>query len=122
MEKTYHQIDGKIYYLDLNAIFNLIVETPSNEKQINTTISQTYGDDDVIGKEIVEDKSNLNETMNQVRYDLIKNLMGVLFQSNMDSDGAIIGLRHLNEMSFAQGLCFNTLIEHKILVEVECDD
>ncbi len=123
MEKTYYQIDGKIYYLNLNAIFEFVTETPSEEKPVNTTITQYYGGKDGDnGKEVVESKSNLNETMNNVRYDLIKNIISSLLQSHYDSDGIPVGINHLGEFTFAQGLCFNTLIEHKILLEVEGDE
>ena len=120
----YYPIDGKIYYLNLNAIFSLVSETPKREKIVNTTITQYYtaSDSDVEpnnGKEIVEAKSNLNDTMNNIRYDLVKNIINCLLTSQYDSDGIPAGIKHLNEMSFAQGLCFNTLIEHKILIEIE---
>ena len=42
---TYYQIDGKIYYFNLDAVFELVSKIPNNEKIINTTITQYYGGD-----------------------------------------------------------------------------
>ena len=42
---TYYQIDGKIYYFNLDVVFELVSKIPNNEKIINTTITQYYGGD-----------------------------------------------------------------------------
>ena len=76
---TYYQIDGKIYYFNLDAVFELVSKIPNNEKIINTTITQYYGGDSEKnannGKEIVESKGSVNEAMSNVRYDFIKYLV-----------------------------------------------
>lgn len=124
---TYYQIDDKIYYLNLDAVFGMVTNTPNNEKPVNTTITQVYGhdeDDNEIGggKEIVETKSNLNDTMNNVRYDLVKNLIFTLLSISYDDDGTPRRVFHLSDLSFAQGLSFNTLIEYNFLQEIETDN
>lgn len=122
---TYYQIDGKIYYLNMDRIFQLIGEIPQKEKVVNTTITQYYGRDEDPnannGKEIVEAKSNTNETMSNVRYDFLKFIIYYLLSNKFENEGIPISIKHLNEMSFGQGLCLNTLIEYKILLEVETD-
>lgn len=126
---TYYQIDGKLYYLNLSNLFKLVTEISSREKPINTTITQYYGgeDDDENelqndDKQIVETKSNVNEVMNNVRYDIVKFMITCLFESKVNSDGIPMGIQHLDELSFAQGVCLNTLIKHKILLEIETDE
>lgn len=123
---TYYQIDDKIYYFNLDAIFNITSVTPNNEKVINTTITQYYGGEEEKninnGKEIVETKSNMNEVMNNVRYDIIKYLISCLLTNRYELDGSVTNIIHLDELTFSQGLCFNTLIKHKILVEIETND
>lgn len=122
---TYYQIDNKIYYFNLDAIFDLTSETPNTEKVVNTTITQYYGGDSEKnannGKEIVESKSSINEVMNNIRYDFIKNIVSCLLANKYDTDGSVSSIMHLNELSFAQGLCLNTLIEYKILLELEVE-
>jgi hypothetical protein len=123
---TYYQIDGKLYYINLDNLFKYVAEISSKEKPINTTITQFYGgeDEDMGGddKQIVETKANVNDTMNTVRYDVIKYIISCLFENNVNSDGITVGINHLNELTFAQGVCLNTLLKHKILLEVETDE
>lgn len=122
---TYYQIDGKVYYLNIDNLFSIVSDTPQKERPISTTITQVYGDNDEIegnAKEIVESKSNFNETMNNVRYDMLKNLITCLLTTTIDTEGAILRVTHLKDMTFAQGLCFNTLIEYNILSEVDTNE
>lgn len=122
----YYQIDGKLYYINLDNLFKYVAEISSKEKPINTTITQFYGgEDEDMGsddKQIVETKANVNDTMNTVRYDVIKYIISCLFENNVNSDGIPVGINHLNELTFAQGVCLNTLLKHKILLEVETDE
>lgn len=123
---VYYQIDDKIYFLNLDAVFALVSETPNTEKMINTTITQYYGGEEEgkvnNGKEIVESKSNLNDTMNNVRYDFIKYLISCVLSHGVNSDGSPFGIKSLKDLTFGQGLCFNTLIEYKILCEVKTNE
>lgn len=119
---AYYQIDNKIYYLNLDNLFKMVTETPSNEKPVNTTITQYYDGEGDKGKEIVESKNNLNDVMNNVRYDMVKYLISQLFGNNYTMDGEPYNIVHLIDLSFAQGLCFNTLIEYKILSEIETNE
>lgn len=123
---TYYQIDDKVYYINLDNLFKYIAEISTKEKPINTTITQYYGNDEddvqTDEKQIVETKSNVNEVMSNVRYDMVKFIFTCLFESKVNSEGIPMGIDHLNELSFAQGVCLNTLIKHKILLEVETDE
>lgn len=123
---TYYQIDDKVYYINLDNLFKYVAEISTKEKPINTTITQYYGNDEddvqTDEKQIVETKSNVNEVMSNVRYDMVKFIFSCLFESKVSSEGIPMGIEHLNELSFAQGVCLNTLIKHKILLEVETDE
>ena len=74
------------------------------------------------GKEIVESKGSVNETMSNVRYDFVKYLVSCLLSNKYDLDNSPMSIMHLDELSFAQGLCLNTLIEYKILSEIEINE
>lgn len=123
---TFYQIDDKVYYINLQNLFSVVSETPTNEKIVNTTITQFYGDSDseIVGngKEIVEAKSNMNETMNNVRYDFIKLIFSCLFDNNYTMEGIPTKPVHLKDLSLSQRLCINTLIEYKILMEIETNE
>lgn len=133
----YYDINGKLYYINLDNLFKLVGELPSKEKIVNTTITQVYNnnayDDDIDdddeseapmnmfggGKEITESKSNSNETMSTVRYDLIRFLITTLFNDKYNSNGVLISVEDTYEMTIAQKIALNTLIEYKILMEVD---
>lgn len=123
---TYYQIDGKLYYLNLDNLYKLVSEISVKEKPVNTTITQYYNNnEDGLSnneKQIVEEKSNVNEVMNNVRYDIMKYIISCLFENKLNSDGLPISIEHLGDLSFAQGICLNTLIKYKILLEVETDE
>lgn len=120
---TYCQIEDKIYYINLNNLYSFVSQTPSSEKMINTTITQYYKGDECEdnGKEIVESKSSLNDTMNNMRYDMAKYLISVLFSERISPDGRFENIIAIKDLSFSQRIVFNTLIEHKILSEKEND-
>ena len=39
---TYYQIDGKIYYFNLDVVFELVSKVPNNEKIINADCGNVY--------------------------------------------------------------------------------
>lgn len=125
--RTYYLIDNKAYYINLVNLFSVVSEATPKEKIVNTTITQYYGDNDSDnndegGKEIVESKSSVNESMCNVRYDFIKHLFDCLFGANYTMSGVPTYPMKLEELSLSQKLCMNTLIEYKILIEVNADE
>ena len=115
------EIDGKNYIIDLDRLMSWVAETPSSEKNINTITTMTYpitndsNNIENMEKEISETKSTLNETMNNIRYDVIRNLFNVLF-TTLTVDDTIINFTEKN-FSFPQKLVFNTLLSKKIIIE-----
>ena len=115
------EIDGKNYIIDLDRLMSWVAETPSSEKNINTITTMTYpitndsNNIENMEKEISETKSTLNETMNNIRYDVIRNLFNVLF-TTLSVDDTIINFTEKN-FSFPQKLVFNTLLSKKIIIE-----
>ena len=115
------EIDGKNYIIDLDRLMSWVAETPSSEKNINTITTMTYpitndsNNIENMEKEISETKSTLNETMNNSRYDVIRNLFNVLF-TTLSVDDTIINFTEKN-FSFPQKLVFNTLLSKKIIIE-----
>lgn len=115
------EINGKNYIIDLDKLMSWVTETPSSEKNINTITTMTYpitndsNNIENMEKEISETKSTLNETMNNIRYDIIRNLFNVLF-TTLSVDDTIINFTEKN-FSFPQKLVFNTLLSKKIIIE-----
>ena len=99
-----------------------VSETQSSEKNISTITTMSYpitNDDevDVVEKEVSENKSSLNDVMNNIRYDLIRNLLSVLLTTYTDDMNRII-TREVSDLSFSQQMAFNTLLDKKIIIEL----
>lgn len=120
------KLGNKAYAIDISKIMRWVSTTPQEERNILTTITQVqplqtagYDIDDedvsieVASKEITENKTTLNDTMNNVRYDLIKMIISELFTyTNNESDG------NWKALSFTQRICFNTLVKEGIIYEI----
>ena len=115
-------INNKCYIIDLDKLMAWVSETPSTKKNISTVTTMSYpitNDDevDVVEKEISENKSSLNDVMNNIRYDLIRNLLTVLLTTYTDDMNRII-TRDVSDLSFTQQIAFNTLLNKKIIIEL----
>lgn len=117
--------DKKEYMLDVDRLMSWVSETPSSERNVNTTTTLTYpitpDDEEMFEKEISENKSSLNEVMNNIRYDLIRNLINNLF-TVYNSDMGVLTSHDVSELSFSQRIAFNTLVSKKIIIEVNEKD
>lgn len=113
-------IDGIIYKIDIDVLMAWVSETPSSEKNINTitTLNYPLTEEDIIEKEVSESKTTLNDTMNNIRYDLIRNLINTLFETNTNSinDNVTYSLK---DLTFGQKIAFNTLFAKNIIKEVK---
>ena len=109
-------IDGVIYKIDIDALMAWVSETPSSEKNISTitTLNYPLSDEDIIEKEVSESKATLNDTMNNIRYDLIRNLINTLFTTYND-----VVTFSLKDLTVGQKIAFNTLFAKNIIKEVK---
>ena len=111
---------NKKYSFDLDKLMKWVAATPSNEKNIDITITQTSPifneDNEVIEggsvKEITETKSNLNNTMNQIRFEFMRMIMATVLEHYTNYVGE-------NEFTPQQEICINTLKNKGILVELK---
>lgn len=116
------EIDGKYYVIDMDKMMAWVSETPSTEKNINIITTMTYpitndDEEEIVEKEVSENKSSLNEIMNNVRYDFIRSMISTLFSTFTNDMGEIV-TTSLNGLSFGQKIAFNTLYYKKIIIEV----
>ena len=115
-------INNKCYIIDLDKLMAWVSQIKRKKKNISTVTTMSYpitNDDevDVVEKEISENKSSLNDVMNNIRYDLIRNLLTVLLTTYTDDMNRII-TRDVSDLSFTQQIAFNTLLNKKIIIEL----
>lgn len=117
--------ENKEYMIDVDRLMSWVSETPSSERNVNTITTLTYpittDDEEMFEKEISENKSSLNEAMNNIRYDLIRNLLNNLF-AVYNGDMGVLTSHDVSELSFSQRIAFNTLVSKKIIIEVNEKD
>lgn len=112
--------NDKTYIIDLDKLMKWVSTTPASERNIVSSITQIYpviGEneevitDDALSdygtKEITEHKETLNDTMSNIRYDIVKLLLTT----------AMLDTNYEEEMSFQQKLALNTLINKGIITE-----
>lgn len=114
--------NNKCYIIDLDALMSWVSETPSSEKNISTTTTMSYpitSDDEVevVEKEVSENKTSLNDVMNNIRYDLIRNLLANILTTYTNDMNQIVTL-NVSDLSFSQQIAFNTLLHKKIIIEL----
>lgn len=122
-----YDFNGKTFYIDMKALISFLTTSSSDEKQNDTSITQIYAIDQeemnnndvkMVSKEVSETKSNINDTMVNIRYDLVKNLLNALIEPIQNENGGIVYINNLGEMNFTQTLCLNTLKAEGILKEL----
>ena len=114
------------YVIDLNKIMDFVTHLKNNEKNNDTQITQMYSIDEpldgediseqklnLITKQVTENKYNGNDSLYNVRYDLVKLIINNLLDFSIDGDGVLI--KDEEQMSFGQKLCLNTLINEGII-------
>lgn len=116
--------EDKKYALDLNKCIDFML----SDKDIETSKTETYGmleDSDklqMVGRELSETKSACNDVISNIKYDLLKNVLNMLFSPIFDSSGQPMMVKCFDHMHFGQMLAFNTLVNAGILIEIDEDN
>lgn len=116
--------EDKKYALDLNKCIDFML----SDKDIETSKTETYGmleDSDklqMVGREFSETKSACNDVISNIKYDLLKNVLNMLFSPIFDSSGQPMMVKCFEQMHFGQMLAFNTLVNAGILIEIDEDN
>lgn len=113
------KFNDTIYILDLDKLMKWVSTSPTSERNMVSSITQVYpvmGDNEVnipdeldySTKEITEQKETLNDTMCNIRYDIIKIMINTIMSFDVNNE---------EEMSFQQKIAMNTLINKGIMIE-----
>jgi hypothetical protein len=116
------EFGGTIYYIDIDWLDKVI--TPKNSKPddevVFTEIKTTYDSKDVMtGYEVNKTISLKGKEIEGPKYDIVREMIMVLLNSEEPADTALGSERALNEQSLSYKLAFNTLMNYGILKEKE---
>lgn len=112
------------YCIDMDKFMEFV--TKYSVKNSDTAISQIYSVDEteengeltMISKDVSESKSNYSDTLYNIRYDFIRQLLSTITNIVPYENGIAKNITNLDEMSFAQRLCFNTLLSKSIIKDM----
>lgn len=116
--------DTTNYCIDMDKFMEFV--TKYNVKNSDTAISQVYSVDEnvengeltMISKDVSESKSNYSDTLYNIRYDFARQLLTTITNIITDEHGIPKNINNVNEMSFAQRLCFNSLLSKSIIKDM----
>jgi hypothetical protein len=122
------KIGEKVYLLNIDAIIEYITKSDDSTKNVNTQTVNHYRSNDstdasvgtfggelvYVGKEVSEDKHTKSETIDTIRYDLIKSMIETLLNISFDGDED-----DLTSITFGEKIIFNSFIEKGFLKEKE---
>lgn len=120
-------IDGEYYYIDFYKMIDIVLSKNADEVDINTSISQVYAPLEegntnltLASKEFTETRGNLNESMNNIRYDLLRIFVNNIILSPQEVS-MTEGYKTLSSMNVGQKLAFNTLLNLGIIIKAEAE-
>lgn len=112
------------YCIDMDKFMEFV--TKYSVKNSDTAISQIYSVDEteengeltMISKDVSESKSNYSDTLYNIRYDFIRQLLSTITNIIPYENSIAKNITNLDEMGFAQRLCFNTLLSKSIIKDM----
>jgi hypothetical protein len=126
MDGSLIEFEGHTYAIDFERLMDLITKPQELSKDKSKTETWGYstldengeGDFRCLQKEISENVTDNGETVNPIRYDLLKNILNLILSPIADENGNIIRIQSLNDMFFGQMIAFNTLINEGIITNI----
>lgn len=114
-------IGGNLYVIDLDALSNVLVidKDAEGKKYTQTEIKEFFDENGKItGKDVTTFEKAMVKEIDGPKYDTVRLLFEVLFSFDEEIDDNL-GMLSLNKASLSFKLAFNTLLEYKILKEIE---
>ena len=108
------EFNNEFYAIDIKRFFEVFSGNMLDENDVNTVITATYGEDGtsnndltLISKEVVESKRNGIDTLYGLRYDIQYD----------DKNGCVKEIKTYDDLTFAQKIAFNSLLNEGILIK-----
>jgi|LauGreDrversion4_2_1035121.scaffolds.fasta_scaffold244807_2 hypothetical protein len=120
-EEFYLEFGGVNYYVDFEALDNLLAIDKKNTKKMvieTETITSYDNENNVIGKTVTKRENERNKEIDLASYETLRLLMEVVFSyQNDDMDDTLGAQRALDSSTLPFKLSFNTLIKYGIIKE-----
>jgi hypothetical protein len=123
MKKSDNMLDfgGSIYYIDIDNFVDLVKLTNENENKIIDTVEKILidTDDNIISKEKLLTSRERDVMINQIKYEMLRDMLDIVLDQVDEVDEDLGVERALKKSTISYKIAFNTLINYKILVEID---
>lgn len=114
------EFGGIYYYLDLDALTKLVyIDYENGEFHTSSETTTKHLSNGSVETKIVEAKLPKVREMDAVKYDILRNCIDIILDSDDEGDSALGAESALEKMSMSYKVAFNTLYKYEILKEQE---
>lgn len=115
-------MNEKRYIINFDKFFDLITKKNQNEKNNEATITEIWqpdgnGDLQMVNKEMVDNKYDINNHLCGLRYDFINGLINQVLSVYSTDEGETF--KNESQMSFGQKIIFDTFVNEGVIYELK---
>lgn len=112
----------KRYYVNFDKFFELVTRKTPNEKNNDSTITEiwqpgTDGTLQMMNKEMVDNKFDINNNICSMRYDFLNGLINQVLSVYTTPTDSIF--KNEGQMSFGQRIIFDSFIKEGVIYEIK---
>jgi len=108
------------YSIDFEKFFELVTKKSQSEKNTDSTVTEiwqpdTNGELKIMNKELVDNKTGLNNHLCSLRYDFFNGLLNEILAAFQTPDGKTIS--GINDFSLGQNIIFTSFMNEGVIKE-----
>ena len=110
------------YSIDFEKFFELVTKKSQSEKNTDSTVTEiwqpdTNGELKIMNKEMVDNKTDLNNHLCSLRYDFLNGLLNEILAAYQTPDGKTIS--SINDFSLGQSIIFTSFMNEGVIKETK---
>lgn len=117
------KVGDTAYAINLNKLIEWVSSNDDDNKSVQSSVTEVWSQADeederlsLMSKELTDVRQEDN-SLTSVRYDIVKEMLGIIYEINYSTDGTAI--RTDRELTISESLCFNTLLMQGIIYEID---
>lgn len=117
------KVGDTAYAINLNKLVEWVSSNDDDNKSVQSSVTEVWSQADeederlsLMSKELTDVRQEDN-SLTSVKYDIVKEMLGVIYDINYSTDGTAI--RTDRELTISESLCFNTLLMQGIIYEID---
>lgn len=117
------KVGDTAYAINLSKLVEWVSSNDDDNKSVQSSVTEVWSQADeederlsLMSKELTDVRQEDN-SLASVKYDIVKEMLGVIYDINYSPDGTAI--RTDREFTISESLCFNTLLMQGIIYEID---